>query len=107
VGQCEVSPGFAVCDVGVRGDCERLWETKLPAVEEAEQEFEAWRRQNGAVLTDEERVARRETINQRRGLENQVDRGTNFMLAGIRAAPPTSAATENVAQTVGGWRQSE
>ena len=34
---------------------ERLWETRLRVVEEAEQEFEAWRRQNGTLLTDEDR----------------------------------------------------
>jgi recombinase-like zinc beta ribbon protein len=39
----------------VARNLERLWETKLRAVEEAEQEFEAWRRQNGTVLTDEDR----------------------------------------------------
>jgi hypothetical protein len=39
----------------VARNLERLWETKLRAVEEAEQEFEAWRRQHGTVLTDEDR----------------------------------------------------
>ena len=39
----------------VARNLERLWETKLRTVEEAEQEFEAWRRQNGTVLTDEDR----------------------------------------------------
>jgi hypothetical protein len=39
----------------VARNLERLWEIKLRAVEEAEQEFEAWRRQNGTVLTDEDR----------------------------------------------------
>jgi hypothetical protein len=36
----------------VARNLERLWEAKLRAVEEAEHEFEAWRRQNGAILTD-------------------------------------------------------
>jgi DNA invertase Pin-like site-specific DNA recombinase len=39
----------------VARNLERHWETKLRAVEEAEQEFEAWRRQHGTVLTDEDR----------------------------------------------------
>ena len=39
----------------VARNLERLWETRLRVVEEAEQEFEAWRRQNGTLLTDEDR----------------------------------------------------
>ncbi|MCI0390540.1 MAG: recombinase family protein [Acidobacteria bacterium] len=39
----------------VARNLERLWETKLRAVEEVEQEFQAWRRQHGTVLTDEDR----------------------------------------------------
>jgi len=39
----------------VARNLERHWETKLRAVEEAEQEFEAWRRRHGTVLTDEDR----------------------------------------------------
>jgi hypothetical protein len=39
----------------VARNLERLWETKLRAVEEAEQEFQTWRRQHGTVLTDEDR----------------------------------------------------
>jgi hypothetical protein len=39
----------------VARNLERLWETKLRAVEEAEQEFQAWRRQHGSALTDEDR----------------------------------------------------
>jgi hypothetical protein len=39
----------------VARNLERLWETKLRAVEEAEQEFESWRRRHGTVLTDEDR----------------------------------------------------
>ena len=39
----------------VARNLERLWETKLRAVEEAEQEFQTWRRRRGAVLTDEDR----------------------------------------------------
>lgn len=39
----------------VARNLERLWETKLRAVEEAEKEFQAWRRQHDTVLTAEDR----------------------------------------------------
>jgi DNA invertase Pin-like site-specific DNA recombinase len=39
----------------VARNLERLWETKLRAVEEAEKEFQSWRRRHDTVFTDEDR----------------------------------------------------